>query len=48
LTASPGAIINQVSPNLFGSVSPSGDEIYDASFTSTKCTADYQGSLTRQ
>jgi hypothetical protein len=48
LIASPGGISNSVSPNLFGSVSPSGDDIYDASFTSFKCNTYYQGSLSRQ
>jgi hypothetical protein len=47
LTADPGFISNS-SFTFFGNVSPSGDGIYNAVFSSTKCTANYQGTLTRQ
>jgi hypothetical protein len=39
---------SQTPPYLFGSSSPSGDGIFDAVFSSTKCTLSYQGSLIRQ
>jgi hypothetical protein len=48
LTAGGGGIDNLASPDLVGSVSPSGDGIYDAVFSSTKCSITYQGSLVRQ
>jgi hypothetical protein len=48
LTIAGGGIGNSATPELFGSVSPSGDGVYDAFFSSTNCGGPYQGSLKRQ
>ena len=47
LISGAGGIFNSTL-TFYGSVSPSGDGIYDASFNSAKCNPGYQGSLTRQ
>jgi hypothetical protein len=48
MTVAGGGIGNSAAQELFGSVSPSGDGIYEAFFSSTNCGGPYQGSLTRQ